>query len=75
MRFSNGDVVTLTPRVKAVCVEPEKYERGVVTDDSGIWNIYEVKWNGIDHSIAMRGDEIMIAKEENSARTNQGRVL
>lgn len=62
MRFSNGDVVTLTPRVKAVCVEPEKYERGVVTDDSGIWNIYDVKWNGIDHPIGMRADEIQLIK-------------
>ena len=58
MRFSIGDVVTLTPRAKAVCVEPEKYECGMVTDDSGIWNIYDVKWNGIDHSIGMRADEI-----------------
>ena len=58
MRFSNGDAVTLTPRVKAVCVEPEKYERGVVTDDSGSWNIYDVKWNGVDHPIGMRSDEI-----------------
>lgn len=58
MRFSNGDVVTLMPRVKAVCVEPEKYGRGIVTDDSGSWNIYEVKWNGIDYPIGMRSDEI-----------------
>ena len=64
MRFSKGDVVTLTPRVKAVNVEPEKYERGIVTDDSGIWNIYDVKWNGIDHSIGMRADEIMLVKED-----------
>lgn len=64
MRFSNGDVVRLAPGVKAVCVEPEKYERGVVTDDAGSWNIYEVKWNGIDRSICMRSDEIELIKEE-----------
>ena len=58
MRFSKGDVVTLTPRVKAVNVEPERYERGVVTDDSGSWNIYDVKWSVIDHPIGMRADEI-----------------
>lgn len=58
MRFSKGDVVTLAPIAKAVCVEPEKYERGIVTDDSGSWNIYDVKWNGIDHPIGMRADEI-----------------
>ena len=66
MRFSNGDVVTLTQSLKVVCVEPEKYERGVVTDDSGSWSIYEVKWNGIDHPIAMRGDEIELIKEDNN---------
>lgn len=58
MRFSNGDAVTLTPRVKAVCVEPEKYERGVVTSALYSWGIYEVKWNGIDHPIGMCSDEI-----------------
>ena len=66
MRFSNGDVVTLTPRAKAVNVEPEKYEQGIVTDDSGSWNIYEVKWNGIDHPIGMRADEIELIKEDNN---------
>lgn len=64
MRFSKGDVVTLTPRVKAVNVEPERYERGVVTDASGIWNIYDVKWNGVDHPIGMRADEIQLIKED-----------
>lgn len=64
MSFALGDVVTLTPSVKAVCVEPEKYKRGVVTDASGIWNIYDVQWNGIDHPIGMRADEIMAIKGE-----------
>lgn len=64
MRFSNGDEVRLTSRVKAVCVEPEKYVRGVVTDDTGSWNIYEVKWNGIGHPIGMRADEIELIKED-----------
>ena len=68
MRFSNGDAVQRTPNVKAVCMEPEKYVRGVVTDDSGSWNIYSVKWNGIDHPIAMRGDEIELIKEDNNDR-------
>ena len=64
MRFSNGDVVTLMPRVKAVCVEPEKYERGIVTDDRGYWGVYDVKWNGVDHPIGMRADEIELIKED-----------
>ena len=64
MYFCKGDVVTLTPGVKAVCVEPDKYKRGVVTDASGIWNIYDVQWNGIDHPIGMRADEIMLEKED-----------
>lgn len=68
MRFSKGDVVALAPRAKAVNVEPERYERGIVTDDSGSWNIYSVKWNGIDHPIAMRGDEIELIKEDNNGR-------
>ena len=66
MRFSNGDVVTLAPRAKAVNVEPEKYERGIVTDDSGSWNIYGVKWNGVDRPIGMRADEIELVKEDNN---------
>lgn len=64
MRFALGDAVQLTSIVKAVCVEPEKYGRGVVTNDSGIWNIYDVKWNGEDHPIGMRADEIELIKED-----------
>lgn len=58
MRFYNGDVVELTPSCRAVNANPEKYERGIVTDDRGYWGVYEVQWNGIDHPIGMRSDEI-----------------
>lgn len=66
MSFSLGDVVELTPSAKVANVEPGKYERGVVVDPSGVWNIYGVKWNGIDHPIGMRADEICLKKEGNS---------
>lgn len=64
MNFMAGDVVELAPSVKAVAVEPWKYERGVVTNALGSWGIYDVKWNGIDHPIGMRSDEIMLKKED-----------
>lgn len=64
MSFVAGDVVSLTPTARAVCVEPEKYVRGVITDDGGNWNVYGVKWNGIDHPIHMLANEIMKVKEE-----------
>lgn len=68
MRFALGDAVRLTPTVKAVCLEPKKYELGIVTDDSGSWNIYSVKWNGIDHPIGMRADEIVLVKDGANGR-------
>lgn len=68
MRFALGDAVQLAPNVKSVCVEPEKYERGVIVDPSGVWNIYGVKWNGIDRPIGMRADEIELIKEDNNGR-------
>lgn len=63
MYFAAGDVVELTPSARAVNVSPEKYKRGVVTNALGSWDIYDVKWNGIDHPIGMRSDEIMLKKE------------
>lgn len=58
MFFAAGDVVELTPSCRAVNATPEKYERGIVTDDRGYWGVYDVKWNGVDHPIGMRSDEI-----------------
>ncbi len=64
MNFMAGDVVELSPSAKAVNVRPECYERGVVTNALGLWGVYDVKWNGIDHPIGMRSDEICLKKED-----------
>lgn len=64
MSFMAGDVVELSPSAKAVNVRPECYERGVVTNALGSWGVYDVKWNGVDHPIGMRADEIQLIKEE-----------
>lgn len=66
MNFMVGDVVELSPSAKMHNVEPEKYRRGVVTNALGSWGIYDVKWNGIDHPIGMRADEIELIKEDNN---------
>ena len=58
MSFAVGDVVELSPSAKIHNAEPEKYERGIVTDDRGYWGVYDVKWNGVDHPIGMCSDEI-----------------
>lgn len=63
MFFATGDVVELSQSAKAVNVRPEFYERGVVTNAIGSWGIYDVKWNGIDHPIGMRADEIVLVKD------------
>lgn len=63
MGFMAGDVVELSPSAKMHNVEPEKYRRGVVTNALGSWGIYDVKWNGIDHPIGMRHDEIVLVKD------------
>lgn len=56
--FHVGSTVVLTDAVRRVNVAPEKYKRGIVVS-VGSWNIFEVQWNGFDHPISMRGDEIM----------------
>lgn len=56
--FHVGSTVVLTDAVRRVTVAPEKYQTGKVVK-VGSWNIYEVLWNGFDHPISMRGDEIV----------------
>ena len=56
--FHIGSTVTLTEAVRRVNAAPEKYQIGKVVE-VGSWNIYQVLWNGFDHPISMRGDEIM----------------
>ncbi len=63
--FHVGSTVVLTDAVRRVNVAPEKYERGVVVG-GGPWNVWDVLWNGFDHPIGMRGDEIReVDREEN----------
>ena len=52
-----GDKVTLTPVMRRAATEPEKYEVGTIVR-LGSWGIVDVLWNGIDHHIGMRSDEI-----------------
>lgn len=52
-----GDKVTLTPVMRRAATEPEKYEVGTIVR-LGSWGIVDVLWNGIDHPIGMRSDEI-----------------
>lgn len=52
-----GDKVTLTSAMKQAATEPEKYEVGTIVR-LGSWGIVDVLWNGIDHPIGMRSDEI-----------------
>lgn len=55
--FSIGDKVVLTAAMKRAAIEPEKYESGTV---EYVWSlgVVDVKWNGIDHPISMRNDEV-----------------
>ena len=55
--FYVGDKVRLTKNMKRVARHPEQYESGVVTR-IGSWGIVDVQWNGIDHPIEVRFDEI-----------------
>lgn len=55
--FAIGDMVELNTLLQRSCTEPERYKVGVITR-VGAWNIYDVKWNGVDRPIGMRGDEI-----------------
>lgn len=57
-----GDKVTLAPAMKCVATMPEKYEVGIIVRP-GAWNIVDVLWNGIDHPIGMRSDEIIPLQE------------
>lgn len=59
MNFKVGDKVTLTDALREVNVEPDKYQEGTVTSICS-WKIVEVKWNGFDHPIGMREDEITL---------------
>lgn len=61
--FSVGDLVELTASCKAQCSEPERYSVGLVTG-TGSWGIVDVRWNGIDHAIGMRSDEIQLVESE-----------
>ena len=59
--YKVGDKVKLTDAMKKAAVEPEKYQEGIITTSNyGAWNVVEVKWNGIDHPICMRKDEITL---------------
>lgn len=61
--FSVGDLVELTAECKAQCSEPERYSVGLVRG-IGSWDIVDVRWNGIDHNIGMRSDEIQLLESE-----------
>ena len=56
--FHVGSTVVLTDAVRRVNVSPERYQRGTVVR-VGTYDVYDVLWNGFDHPIGMRGDEIM----------------
>lgn len=56
--FHVGSTVVLTDAVRRVNVSPERYQRGTVVR-AGTCDVYDVLWNGFDHPIGMRGDEIM----------------
>lgn len=64
MNFYEGAVVRLAETVRRVCEEPKRYQRGVVTEKTGPWGVCRVQWNGVDHPICMRSDEIELIKEE-----------
>jgi len=55
--MSIGDKVTLAPAMRHAATEPEKYEVGTIVR-LGSWGIVDVLWNGINHPIGMRSDEI-----------------
>lgn len=44
-------------------LEEYKNKTGIVTR-VGAWNIYDVKWDGIDCPISMRGDEIRLQDDK-----------
>jgi len=59
--FSVGDKVTLTESMRRISTDPEKFRIGEVVR-VGLWNIYNVQWNGVPYPIGMRGDEIVRAE-------------
>ena len=59
--FSVGDKVTLTESMRRISTDPEKFRIGEVVR-VGLWNIYDVQWNGVPYPIGMRGDEIVRAE-------------
>lgn len=61
--FSVGDLVELTAECRVQCREPERYKVGLVSA-IGSYGIVDVRWNGIDHSIGMRSDEIQVCESE-----------
>ena len=56
--FSVGDKVTLTESMRRISTDPEKFRIGEVVR-VGLWNVYDVQWNGVPYPIGMRGDEIV----------------
>lgn len=52
-----GTNVKLTDQMNRAVSHPEKYGRGVVTKTC-THGIVEIQWDGIDHPICMRLDEI-----------------
>lgn len=56
--YQIGDRVTLTPAMKRAAIEPERYESGTIVG-VGSWNTVDVLWNGIDHPITIRSDEVV----------------
>lgn len=56
--FSVGDKVTLTESMRRISTDPEKFRIGEVVR-VGLWNIYDVQWNGVPYPIGMRRDEIV----------------
>lgn len=61
--FFVGQKVTLTESMRRVSIDPSNTHFGVIVR-VGSWNIYDVQWNGIDHPIGMRGDELAPITEE-----------
>ena len=57
--FNIGDKVELTPHMKLLVFQPEKYEIGEVVN-VGSWGIVDVLWNGLNNPIGMRSDELKL---------------
>ena len=57
MSFSVGSTVALSESVRRVCTNSEKFQTGTVMKIHS-WGVVEVQWNGTEHPILMREDEL-----------------